>query len=193
MNLPRSLPAYVIYLLSPNKKVIKADIDQWLSQYQITNLKSIWVRLNWLLVFFQEFRNVFYCRIRSNNFILSKALQLFFWPLTSLYIRITNIGEGLFIQHGYSTGISAKSIGSGCWINQRVSIGYRQGYDDCPTIGNNVHIGAGAVVLGNISIGDNALIGANSVVVKDVPPNCTVIGNPSYIVKKDGQKVSANL
>ncbi|NCR99207.1 MAG: transferase hexapeptide family protein [Microcystis aeruginosa Ma_MB_F_20061100_S19] len=62
-----------------------------------------------------------------------------------------------------------------------------------PKIGNNVRITAGAKVLGNITIGDNVTVGANSVLVKDVPPNCVVVGIPARIVKPDGVKVDEKL
>lgn len=62
-----------------------------------------------------------------------------------------------------------------------------------PTIGNNVTIYTGAVVVGEITIGDNVKIAANTVVIKSVPSNCTVAGNPAYIVKRDGQKVYEKL
>ena len=59
-----------------------------------------------------------------------------------------------------------------------------------PTLGNNVVVGTGAKVLGNVKIGDNVQIGANAVVVRDVPSNSTVVGVPGRIVKKEGKKVS---
>jgi serine acetyltransferase len=62
-----------------------------------------------------------------------------------------------------------------------------------PVIGSNVAIYAGAKVLGNITIGDNVNIGANAVVVKDVPDNCTVVSVPAYIVKRNGIKVREEL
>ena len=62
-----------------------------------------------------------------------------------------------------------------------------------PTIGNNVVIGAGAKVLGNIIIGNNSYIGANAVVVKDVPSNSTVVGVPGRITKQDGKKMDISL
>jgi len=62
-----------------------------------------------------------------------------------------------------------------------------------PTIGNNVVIGAGAKVLGNITIGDNAYIGANAVVIKDVPANSTVVGVPGRITRQDGRKIDISL
>jgi serine O-acetyltransferase len=60
-------------------------------------------------------------------------------------------------------------------------------------IGDNVRIGAGAKVLGGITLGDNVSVGANAVVVKDVPPNCVVVGVPAYIVKRDGKRVRESL
>jgi serine O-acetyltransferase len=62
-----------------------------------------------------------------------------------------------------------------------------------PTIGNNVVIGGGAKVLGNITVGDNSYIGANAVVIKDVPPNSTVVGVPGRITKQDGKKMDFDL
>jgi serine O-acetyltransferase len=62
-----------------------------------------------------------------------------------------------------------------------------------PTIGNNVVIGCGAKVLGNITVGDNAYIGANAVVVRDVPPNSTIVGVPGRVTRQDGKKIEVNL
>jgi serine O-acetyltransferase len=62
-----------------------------------------------------------------------------------------------------------------------------------PNIGNNVVIGTGAKVLGNITIGDNSYIGANAVVIKDVPANSTVVGVPGRVTKQDGKKIDTGL
>jgi len=58
-----------------------------------------------------------------------------------------------------------------------------------PTVGNNVFISGGAKVLGSINIGDNVKVGANAVVLKDVPNDCTVVGIPAKIVRRNGNKV----
>jgi len=108
--------------------------------------------------------------------------------MPTLYIYTKDIGPGLFIQHGFATIISAQKIGQNCWINQQVTIGFLNDTDR-PTLGDNVTIYAGAKVLGNVSIGDNSIVGANAVVVKDVPQNCTVVGVPAYIVRRNGVKV----
>jgi len=86
-------------------------------------------------------------------------------------------------------------IGDGVLLYQGVTLGgtgLEKGKRH-PTIGNNVVIGAGAKVLGNITVGDNSYIGANAVVIKDVPPNSTVVGIPGKITKQDGKKIDTSL
>lgn len=74
-------------------------------------------------------------------------------------------------------------IGKNCVIYQQVVIGQKSIDDGAsPVIGDNVFIGAGAKIIGNVVIGDNVTIGAGAVVTKDVPNNCTVVGNPARIV-----------
>ena len=62
-----------------------------------------------------------------------------------------------------------------------------------PTLGDNIVVGTGAKVLGNIEIGSNAYIGANAVVIKNVPANTTVVGVPGRVAKQDGQRIEAML
>ncbi len=63
-----------------------------------------------------------------------------------------------------------------------------------PTLGNNVLIGTAATLLGPITVGDNVKIGAETVVInRDIPPNCTVVGAPGKIVKRDGKHVHEDL
>lgn len=95
------------------------------------------------------------------------------------------IGNRFFIDHGEGVVIGETTIiGDDVLIYQQVTLG-GTGKDHGkrhPTIGNNVIIGAGAKVLGNISIGDNVRVGAGSVVVEDVPENSTVVGVPGRVV-----------
>lgn len=74
-----------------------------------------------------------------------------------------------------------------------MTIGYKNGSDGLPVIGNNVFIGAGSKILGPVVIGDNVTIGANAIVIKNVPANCTVAGVPARIVKRNGVRVDEPL
>ncbi len=102
------------------------------------------------------------------------------------------IGDGVFIDHGMGVVIGETTIiGDNCTIYQGVTLG-GTGKDKGkrhPTIGNNVVIGSGAKVLGPFKVGDNSKIAANAVVLSEVPENCTVVGVPGRIVKKDNVKV----
>lgn len=99
--------------------------------------------------------------------------------------RKATIGEGLRIYH-YS-GIVINPfvvIGKNCSLRQCVTIGNRLSYNDCPVIGDNCDIGAGAKILGKIKIGNNVKIGANAVVLTDVPDGATAVGIPARIIIK---------
>lgn len=106
------------------------------------------------------------------------------------------IGKRFFIDHGMGVVIGETTvIGDDVLIYQGVTLGGTgifQGKRH-PTIGNNVVIGAGAKVLGNITIGDNSYIGSNAVVINDVPLNSTVVGVPGRITKQDGKKIDVSL
>ena len=137
-----------------------------------------------LCVCFPEFRYQVLYRIRRH----SRILRILLRPLSlfnglNLYINCTDIGAGLFIEHGFSTIISCKHIGCNCWINQQVTIGYSD-KEHSPYIGDDVQIKAGAKVIGNVRIGNDVIIGAGAVVVKDVPPHSIVVGVPAKIIKR---------
>lgn len=106
------------------------------------------------------------------------------------------IGKRFFIDHGMGVVVGETAIiGDDVLLYQGVTLGgtgIEQGKRH-PTVGNNVVIGTGAKVLGNIIIGDNSYIGANAVVIKDVPPNSTVVGVPGRITKQDGKKMDFSL
>jgi serine O-acetyltransferase len=103
------------------------------------------------------------------------------------------IGQGFFIDHGTGVVIGGTAIvGDGVTIYQGVTLGGTslQRKKRHPTICDNVVVGSGAAVLGDITIGENVKIGANSVVVKDVPANSTVVGIPGRVVLQDGRPVA---
>jgi serine O-acetyltransferase len=103
------------------------------------------------------------------------------------------IDQGLFIDHGMGVVIGETSvIGKNVTIYQGVTLGGtgKERGKRHPTIGDNVVIGSGAKVLGNIRIGDNVQIGSNAVVIKDVPDDSTVVGVPGRMVKREGVKIA---
>ncbi len=103
------------------------------------------------------------------------------------------IGRSVFIDHGMGVVIGETAIvGDFCLIYQGVTLGGtgKETGKRHPTVGQNVVIGAGAKVLGNITIGDNVRIGAGSVVLRDVPSDCTVVGIPGRIVYRSGVRVN---
>lgn len=102
------------------------------------------------------------------------------------------IGRSVFIDHGMGVVIGETAIvGDYTLIYQGVTLGGTG--KECgkrhPTVGNNVVVGAGAKVLGNIQVGDNVRIGAGSVVLRNVPSNCTVVGIPGRIIYRSGVRV----
>ena len=97
------------------------------------------------------------------------------------------IGRRFFIDHGEGVVIGETTvIGNDVLVYQQVTLGGtgKESGKRHPTLGNKVIVGAGAKVLGNITIGDNVRIGAGSVVIEDVPPHSTVVGVPGRIVHR---------
>ena len=103
------------------------------------------------------------------------------------------IGQGVFIDHGMGVVIGETAIvGDNCLIYQGVTLGGtgKEVGKRHPTLGENVVVGGGAKVLGNIQIGNNVRIGAGSVVLRDVPSSCTVVGVPGRVVYRSGARVN---
>ena len=102
------------------------------------------------------------------------------------------IGKGLFIDHGNGVIIGETTIiGDNVTLYQGVTLGGtgKEKGKRHPTIGNNVMISAGAKVLGSFTVGENSKIGAGSVVLSEVPSNCTVVGVPGRVVKRDNVRI----
>jgi serine O-acetyltransferase len=130
-------------------------------------------------------------------YLLARGMSQFSRFLTGIEIHPgAKIGKRFFIDHGMGVVIGETAIvADDVLLYQGVTLGgtgLEKGKRH-PTIGNNVVIGAGAKVLGNITVGDNSYIGANAVVIKDVPPNSTVVGVPGRITRQEGKKIDVSL
>lgn len=149
--------------------------------------------LIWLGIFSPSFMPVFLCRFAHFLYChklipLAKLVSLMNFFLFGLEVAIRcKIGKGLFFPHTSGTVIGAFSIGENATIYQGVTIGAREldfSYLESarPTIGNNVVISTGVVILGGVHIGDQVRIGANSVVLTSIPVGALAVGAPARIV-----------
>ncbi|WP_429745678.1 serine O-acetyltransferase [Vibrio clamense] len=132
----------------------------------------------------------FFKRKSMNVFvsIIIKLLRIIY----SFQFRFNReIGKNvLFCYYGLGVVIHEDvAIGSNVTIAQNVTIGGRSQTGGLPIIGNDVYIGAGAIILGNIKIGDNSVIGAGSVVISDIPENSVVAGVPAKVIKMDIENI----
>lgn len=182
-NYPRTLPVYLCVLASKQKKLIEMDVARW---NQIDGMsRGLFGSLNWYMTYKKEFRNLLQHRLKHPSYsvaaIIQFAIARVLWrPMESLYIYTSDIGGGLYIQHGFATIISAKKIGENCRIYQQVTIGYKG--TENPVLEDNVSVTCGAKVLGGITMHENSLAAAGAVVVKDVPANAIVAGVPAKVI-----------
>jgi len=134
---------------------------------------------------------------RLHMFFLARYLSQLARFATGIEIHPgARIGKRFFIDHGMGVVIGETAIvGDDVLLYQGVTLGgtgLEKGKRH-PTIGNNVVIGGGAKILGNITVGDSSYIGANAVVIHNVPANSTVVGVPGRITKQDGKKIDVSL
>ena len=166
---------YDLFISENIKNIIKLDFRRW-CHWQLRS----YTKIGFILLFAElpEFRSIVYKRLKWRRAFIS-----WLWHgQSNLTIACNNISPGLIIQHGYSTIICAQSIGYNFHVNQCVNIVWNN--DQQCSIGNNVTVYAGAIIVGGVTIGNNVIIGAGAVVVKDVPDNCIVVGNPMRIILK---------
>lgn len=140
------------------------------------------------MTFDKTYRNLFYHRIGAYKYLM------YYWapPHNSFVIyTYAKIGEGFLGVHPIGTFVNSKAIGRNFTVKNNVTIGNNGGKS--PVIGDNVTINANAVVVGEITIGNNVEVGAGTMLMKSVPDNCVVVGNPAYILKENGVRVNKKL
>jgi len=174
-------PLLVLRGLAPDRDTVDADVARWVQRHSLGDLRpsAAFVRVAraW-----PEFRSVLYMRLRHGSLaarVVGRVLSAVYRPMPLLVFQTSRIGPGLFVEHGFATVVSAHEIGEGCQINQQVTVGWTG--RGKPRIGSHVEIGAGAKVLGPVTVGDCAWIGANAVVVRDVPAGMTAVGVPAQM------------
>ena len=134
------------------------------------------------------FHRVAHLLYKAHLYFLARLISQISRTLTGIEIHPgAQIGKRLFIDHGMGVVIGETAIiGDDCLIYHQVTLGGMSAKDEKrhPTLGNNVMVGTGAKVLGNIHIGDNVKIGANCIVINDVEAGKTIIGVPGEILAK---------
>ncbi|MFD4179661.1 serine O-acetyltransferase [Rhodococcus sp. NPDC058514] len=160
---------------SDESDAVAVDIDWWIECIDADDLTELdrYSRFAYLAGALTEFRTLVHFRLRQERPLLRRLLRALYRPAATLTLEAGRIGPGLFIQHGVGTIVTAESIGSHCWINQLVTVGYDA--RGRPTLGDRVRVGAGAVVLGPITLHDGVTVGANATVIDDVAPGVTLV------------------
>lgn len=173
----RMLPHIALYLL--HRKEIDADLEKYSADGSgVGAFIKVCTRQ-------RVFRNLFYYRMGEYRSVFIKWLLP---PESTLNIWCPEIGPGCHFEHNYATYLNAERIGANFYCLQLVTLG-NDAQMRRPVIGDNVSIYTGATVFGGITVGNNVTIGAGCVVHRDVPDNCTVVGNPAVIVRRNGEKV----
>ncbi len=130
---------------------------------------------------------------RSRHFFLARWISQRAARKTGIEIHPgATIGEGFFIDHGNGVVIGETTeIGNNVTLYQGVTLGGtgKETGKRHPTLCDNVMVSVGAKVLGSFTIGENSKIGAGSVVLEEVPPNCTVVGVPGRVIKRDNVSI----
>lgn len=176
--LPFLIIASLVYPLVSKRKIqiLLEDFKPW-AKWQ--NFPVSFIGSGMMFIHLKEFRNVVYKRIGYLSILVS-----WIWHRQdNLTLACNKIGPGIIIQHGYSTVVCANRIGRNFRVNQCVNIVWNE--DKQPTIGDNVSVYAGAIIVGGVTIGNNVVVGAGAVVVKDVPDNRLVVGNPMKIISRE--------
>lgn len=176
---------YKIFLKANCVSDNSSDIREQSELYQGGDMHII---INALCGFREQFSYIFWYRLSSLDGILGQIAKHKHRHLSKKYgVYIpytTKIGGGLVIWHTVGIVINPKTIiGRNCDLFQNVTIGESKSGN--AIIGDNVMIGAGSNIIGRITIGNHVKIGAGTVVVKDIPDNCTSVGNPNKNIKHE--------
>lgn len=179
----RTWPAALLYLRASNRSVIDADLSRYLPEipYDQTGVGA----LDYCLLYVKPFRNILYYRTESSGFLRHLA-RFLLPPLPAIEIH-GDIGPGFAVYHNASVVHPHKAgknftVNFGCVIGKGKPGSAGEDVTD-PVFGDDVTIYPNATVFGGITVGSRVQIGAGALVNKDVPSDCTVVGNPMRIIK----------
>ncbi len=169
-------------------QLFKKDVQRWIVPQSVSPPEMVTIPLTLkLLLRHMPLRAMFWfrlgcwCRQKRIPFVAGMVMRLLY-RVHGLELPIgKKVGGGLYIAHPVGSTLNFQSMGENCTVIHSVTIGMRNNWE-FPVIGDDVFIGAGARILGGVTIGDGARIGANAVVIRDVPANATAVGVPAKII-----------
>lgn len=167
-------------------------------EFQVIRERDPSIKTPWEVLLYPSFRVMLTYRrahklYQKGHYFLARMLSQRAARRTGIEIHPgAVIGKGFFIDHGSGVIIGETTIiGDNVTLYQGVTLGGTG--KECgkrhPTLCDNVMVSAGAKLIGSFTVGENSKIGAGSVVIEEVPPNCTVVGVPGRVVKRDNMKV----
>ncbi len=174
-----------IALSTSARDLILADVVKWCEYASMPGAPEGAAAVAAYIAAHRAFRSLLYYRLSGcpSRWIrlMLPAFRAIWRPLATLAFHPDSLGPGCFILHGDSTMVIARSIGSNFVVGQHVVLGF-EGADGYPTIGDDVSIYVGAIVIGDVTVEDGATVGAGAVVVNDVAARETVVGVPAHPV-----------
>lgn len=171
-------------------QLIRAD---WKHKREWLRRERGWKTWLYLLLCEGSLAHLIYRAMRFCQTHHLKAMAAVLYRLNAMFCktiigRDAQFGPGLVILHSFGIVVNSEvRSGERVVLEHMITIGAEAG--QCPRLGSNIFIGAGAKIIGNVRVGNDVQIGANAVVVKDVPDGATVVGVPARVVKIYGQPV----
>lgn len=177
---PFYLPHLLCYVVSKQKHIIDEDMAAWKQYRWRVDMNHKIKSLIYLLVTQKDFRTQFYLRIGKGRVFLRVLLP----DIQNYSFEGCEIGGGWVLMHGFGVVLNGGAkIGKNCTMYHGVTVGVINKKAK-PQIGDDVFIGAGAIILGDVKVGNHVKIGAGAIVVEDVPDNCTVVGPKAVTIHK---------
>lgn len=174
---------FLVSLWVADREVLMIDVGRWMTVIRTGRLDSPYgpgriTELMLLSARYPEFRSLAYARMKRGltGKIVARLMAVVYPGPPGMVIGGNPIGPGLFIQHGHGSLLAHGRIGRDCVVHHNVSL---VAGEPGPIIGDRVFIAVGAVVMSHVTIGDNVTVGANAVVTHDVPAGAVVAGIPA--------------